>query len=73
MVFASTAPPSTAAATCRRDFLLGIDLRLIGVIVDVVVALRCVERDRREEESTGYKYKTPITRNKLRFSTFAFD
>lgn len=62
MVFAPTAPPSStaaAAATCRRDFLLGVDLRLIGVVVDVVVALRCVERDGREEESyifsKGYK------------------
>lgn len=52
MVFASTAPPSSAAAaTCRWDFLLGVDLGLIGVIVDVVVALECVERDRREKES----------------------
>lgn len=56
MVFASTAPASSTAAatTSRRDFLMGVDLRLIGVIVDVVVALKCVERDGGEEESVYF-------------------
>lgn len=56
MVFATTAPPSsTPATTCRRDFLLGVDLWLIGVIVDVVVALKCRERDKRSQKKRKKK------------------
>lgn len=54
MVFASTAPASTssAATTCRRRFLLGVDLWLIWVIVDVVMALKCWKKNTRERKLT---------------------
>lgn len=51
MVSASTAPASSpsAATPGRRGLLLRVNLWLIGVIVDVVVALRCGDKMRQEK------------------------
>lgn len=74
MVFASTAPSSsTTATTCRRDFLLGVDLWLIGVIVDVVMALKCRKRDKSQFRfSKGYIYIKKKHIQQL-FPRFVFD
>lgn len=54
MVSASTAPPSSsapsAAATSRRGFLLRVHLWLIGIIVDVVMALHSGDQQRRKKK-----------------------
>lgn len=56
VVAASAAPPSasssSAATAGGRSLLLGVDLGLVGVVVDVVMAL---ERESREELVRGEK------------------
>lgn len=55
MVSAPTAPPSSpsTAATGRRGLLLRVNLWLIGVIVDVVVALQRGDKMPQEKKRGG--------------------